>query len=159
MILRNNRPGAWRIAQPKTQQVPLTKEIVEDWIRNIIEKENRDLQTPDPEADFNPWDRFEEPEEDNEVEEEQDDDHRLAEMLGVCSCIRQMDDIKQALAEIRRKIRGPISPSAFSPAEYLAVALLDQYTDVITHGTNIEYPILMKEEELWDNIYMEGSRH
>lgn len=86
-------------------------------------------------------------------------EQKLSRWLGICHCQRKIKSIVTVLSNIKYKIEN--KEKSWTGEEYLIVALLDS-NGLITHGVNIEYPILAKEDfwlfidelmkiELWDN--------
>lgn len=74
--------------------------------------------------------------------------NKLAGFLGICDCQRKLKTIVDSLVVIYSKLeRG--EKEGFTGAELLIIAILDRHTDAITHGTNIECPILMKDSKFW----------
>lgn len=70
----------------------------------------------------------------------------LTTTLGICDCQKRIMSIVKSLAAIKGKIlRRELK---FSANEVLIVAFLDA-KGLLTHGTNIEYPILDESNEFW----------
>lgn len=66
----------------------------------------------------------------------------LVSFLDICDCQRKIKSIIDCLASIHDKIIN--ENNEFTDQEYLIIALLDS-RGFLTHGTNIEYPILDKD--------------
>lgn len=78
-------------------------------------------------------------------------DHLCA-IFRICSCQRKLKTIVDNLYSIYTKLetfQNDRVPLDFTGAEWLLVAMIDKNTEAITHGTNCEYPILNKDNELW----------
>lgn len=78
--------------------------------------------------------------------------NELAKIFSICSCQRKLKTIVDNLHEIYTKLvdyQDNGTPLSFTGAEWLLVAMIDQNTDAITHGTNCEYPIIMRDTALW----------
>lgn len=73
---------------------------------------------------------------------------KLTKYLNICSCQRKIKSIVTVLLNIYNKIE--LGHFDFTPEEYLIVALLDA-KGYITHGINIEYPMIVSvtEDSFW----------
>lgn len=66
---------------------------------------------------------------------------RLSAELAICPCQRKLKSIVSVLIRVHDKVTA--KADNWTPEEYLIIALLDaHYTNLITHGTNVEYPML-----------------
>lgn len=72
----------------------------------------------------------------------------LTSYFKICSCQRKLKTIVDNLYEIYLKLEK--RDFNFTGAEWLLLAILDQNTNAIMHGINCEYPILIKEDKLWE---------
>ncbi len=71
---------------------------------------------------------------------------RLSAELVICPCQRKLKSIVSVLVQIYNKIIA--KSQDWTPEEYLIIALLDaHYTNLITHGANIEYPMLYNTKD------------
>lgn len=71
---------------------------------------------------------------------------QLTKELGICDCQRKLLSIVRALIGIRDKILS--RNLKFSANEVLIITFLDS-KKLLTHGVNIEYPILDEGHEFW----------
>lgn len=74
--------------------------------------------------------------------------NKLTHYLGICSCQRKLKSIVDVLVTIYNKSKT--NESEWTSEEYLIIALLDS-KNLITHGVNIEYPIIV-DNEFWQWI-------
>jgi hypothetical protein len=78
----------------------------------------------------------------------------LTQSLGICGCQRKFKSIVQVLVAIwENGYRDEEHPERYmarpwEPAEWLVLAMLDS-RDLIEHGINCEYPIIIPNE-FWD---------
>lgn len=70
---------------------------------------------------------------------------RLSSHLRICNCQRKIKSITNVLLNIKAKIDN--REDDYTPEEYLILALLDK-TSLITHGINMEYPML-NDDDTW----------
>ena len=83
---------------------------------------------------------------------------KLTTYLVICSCQRKLKSIVSVLVRIYDKILAASSADKsvvieWTPEEYLIIALLDTVPgNLLSHGINIEYPILCKEHAFWEWI-------
>lgn len=75
---------------------------------------------------------------------------KLTSYLNICKCQRKLKSIVNILCSIYNKIDGD-NKEDLTEEEHLICALLDKNTHLITHGTNIEYPIIFNRIE-WEWI-------
>lgn len=79
--------------------------------------------------------------------------NKLCNFLGICSCQRKLKSIVDVLVRIHEKgTRTDETVHNYTAEEYLILALLDD-KNLITHGVNCEYPIILhitKEEDFWE---------
>lgn len=68
--------------------------------------------------------------------------NRLTSYLHICSCQRKLKSIVEIMLRIQSKFESGYLARDLTPEELLICNLLDANSDVITHGTNCEYPIL-----------------
>ena len=73
--------------------------------------------------------------------------NKLTNFFGICHCQRKLKTIVDNLYSIYVKIDERTFD--FTGAEWLIIALMDQQGDLISHGTNCEYPMLNREHEFW----------
>lgn len=77
---------------------------------------------------------------------------KLTSYFGICGCQRKLKSIIDNLVSIRDKcITGERN---FTGAEWLVLAMIDakqkgHLSDAIVHGTNCEYPIIMRDHPFW----------
>lgn len=77
-------------------------------------------------------------------------DKELLNTLNVCNCnLRFAKEIRSELINIRDQCRS--KKWEFTDSQRLIIALLDS-AGALTHGVNIEYPILQVEEEFWNKL-------
>jgi hypothetical protein len=78
---------------------------------------------------------------------------KLTDYLRICSCQRKLKSIVDVLVRIYEK-RNDDEP-AWTDEEYLILALLDSI-GLVTHGSNIEYPIILdmtrRGDDFWEWI-------
>ena len=72
--------------------------------------------------------------------------NKLSAYLRICNCQRKIKSITTVLLNLKNKIES--KENIFTPEEYLIIALLDK-TNLITHGINIEYP-LISDNDFWE---------
>ena len=65
---------------------------------------------------------------------------KLTSFLGICGCQRKLKSIVDVLVIIYDK--GQMGEHNWTPEEYLILAMLDK-CNLITHGVNCEYPIII----------------
>ena len=66
----------------------------------------------------------------------------------LCECQRKIKSIVDDLYQIYQKLDvGDFDH--FTGAEYLLIGMMDKSSDLVTHGINIEYPILNRDAEFW----------
>lgn len=80
--------------------------------------------------------------------------NKLAGFFGICNCQRKHKTIVDALVSIYENLKlDREKQRPFTGVELLIIAIIDRWpggvTAPICHGTNIEYPILVKEHEFW----------
>lgn len=90
--------------------------------------------------------------------------NKLCDFLGICHCQRKLKSIVNVLVSIHNKEKT----RDFTGEEYLILALLDS-KNLITHGVNCEYPIILHmhksdQEDFWawilkikDSPYLEDN--
>ena len=78
---------------------------------------------------------------------------KLTSYLGICPCQRKLKSIIDVLVRIYDK--GQIGEHNWTAEEYLILAMLDA-RDLIAHGTNCEYPIIVhlrqNNDDFWEWI-------
>jgi len=75
---------------------------------------------------------------------------RLCKYLGICPCQRKIKSFIDILANIYKKKEYLKTGEQFTIEEYMILAVLDSL-NLVVHGTNCEYPIIL-ENEFWDFI-------
>jgi len=82
--------------------------------------------------------------------------HKIGNILtyyfGICRCQRKLKSIVDDLVRIKQKCIDANdlgTPRDFTGAEWLLIAIIESKSDAITHGTNCEYPIIMREDPFW----------
>jgi len=78
--------------------------------------------------------------------------NKLCDYFGICRCQRKLKSIINSLVSIYDKCIDAYKIGVdrdFTGAEWLLIAMLDSNTSLITHGTNCEYPIIYKDDEMW----------
>lgn len=82
-------------------------------------------------------------------------DEDILKTFGICTCnLRFAKGIRKELIYIRNQCKS--KQWEFTDSQRLTIALLD-VAGALTHGVNIEYPILLHEEDFWDKLDEEGS--
>lgn len=77
----------------------------------------------------------------------------LCAIFNICNCQRKIKSIIDNLYEIYIKIDNQYEvPLNFTGAEWLLIAILDKGSNAISHGVNIEYPILNKDNFIWEFV-------
>lgn len=76
--------------------------------------------------------------------------YKLCGYLKICSCQRKLKSFVTILANIYSKKEYLRTGEEFTGEEYMILAMLDSL-NLIVHGTNCEYPIIL-ENEFWDFI-------
>lgn len=77
---------------------------------------------------------------------------KLTSYLGICGCQRKIKSIIDVLARIHEK--GQTGEHNWTAEEYLILAMLDS-KNLIMHGINCEYPILIHRtngDDFWEWI-------
>jgi len=76
---------------------------------------------------------------------------KLCAFLKICACQRKLKSIVEVLVRIKEK--GEKGDHGWTAEEYLILAMLDS-RDLITHGINCEYPIILhmngQQEDFWE---------
>lgn len=86
--------------------------------------------------------------------------NKLTVDLGICRCQRKLKSFIDILAGIHKK--SLTNDYNYTGEEYFILAFLDS-KDLITHGTNCEYPIVLDTEfwrwvlEVKDSPYLEDN--
>jgi hypothetical protein len=86
----------------------------------------------------------------------------LSHNLRICECQRKLRSIVLILMSIRAKCREGEHDS-LTPEELFITSLLDRNgSELVTHGTNAEYPILTGDlwdwlDEIWQNPNLEDN--
>lgn len=84
----------------------------------------------------------------NDIDEWYKIGNKLTKTLRICGCQRKLKSIIEVLNRIRDKYEH--GNTEYTGEEYLILALLDSNTDnLITHGTNCEYPIFQDLDGFW----------
>lgn len=65
----------------------------------------------------------------------------------ICECQRKIKTIVDNLYQVYLKLDD--RDFSFTGTEWLLIAMMDQSSDMITHGINCEYPILNKDDPFW----------
>lgn len=82
--------------------------------------------------------------------------NKLTAYFGICNCQRKLKSIIDNLYSIYDKCNRAYEDTDckrdFTGAEWLLIAILDRHSDLITHGTNCEYPIINKDNWFWQWI-------
>lgn len=73
--------------------------------------------------------------------------YKLTKYMGICACQRKLKSFVSILNEIHTKIVNKDWKS-LTPHEHVICALLDS-KGLLTHGVNMEYPLLDKKE-FWE---------
>lgn len=82
-------------------------------------------------------------------------DEELLKSFGICPCnLRFAKEIRKELISIREQCKS--NKWEFTDSQRLTIALLD-VAGALTHGVNIEYPILLFEDEFWNKLGEEGQ--
>ncbi len=78
--------------------------------------------------------------------------HRIQEVIvgtfRLCECQRKIKSIVDALYSIYVNLDKGM-PYQFTGAEWLLIGMMDKSSDMVTHGINMEYPILNRDHEFW----------
>ena len=78
---------------------------------------------------------------------------KLTNYLGICGCQRKIKSIIDVLVRIYDK--GQAGKHNWTAEEYLILAMVDS-RDLITHGINCEYPIILHmtrdDDDFWEWI-------
>lgn len=77
---------------------------------------------------------------------------KLTDYFGICGCQRKLKSIIDNLYSIYCKVEEFYEkdiPLNFTGAEWLVIAMMDKNSDAICHGTNCEYPIIIKDDPFW----------
>ena len=75
---------------------------------------------------------------------------KLTAYLGICGCQRKLKSFVNILLTIEEKIKG--NDWNLLTAEELMITALLEKRDVITHGTNCEYPFI-GNTDLWEWLH------
>ena len=77
--------------------------------------------------------------------------NKLCTYLRICKCQRKLKSIVDILIKIYEK--GKNNERSWTSEEYLILAFLDSI-NLITHGTNCEYPIMIStNSDFWEWLY------
>ena len=88
--------------------------------------------------------------------------NKLCKYLQICSCQRKLKSFVDILIKIWNKRDYLQTGETFTAEEYLILANLDA-VNLIVHGTNCEYPIIIENEfwiwlnEIKDSPYLEDN--
>lgn len=100
--------------------------------------------------------------------------NELCNFLGWCTCQRKLKSIVDSfyniyIKHVETSVENKEIGISLSGSDYIIIAMLDRghvndKTSPITHGTNIEYPIINKEHIFWkmilklkDNPYLQDN--
>ena len=79
----------------------------------------------------------------------------LTNYFHICGCQRKLKSIIDALFNIYTKSNEAFDTGKernFTGAEWLVIAILDSNSTAISHGSNIEYPMVNKDDSFWKFI-------